>query len=167
MKQWKRDLYLSIGMFLVSAGNIVYGIALKDRVMKYTLARADTYLILWLGCLMLLSVLLFIRTLRNKPQGEAVPVFTKITVFTAIWLCVYVFLLRQIGFVLDTVLFLFVLFAVYTAIKEGVVKDKKKLAGKAALWLALSVAVTLAIYYSFTVALSANLPAGRLIDLAL
>ena len=29
MKQWKRDLYLSIGMFLVSAGNILYGIALK------------------------------------------------------------------------------------------------------------------------------------------
>ena len=167
MKQWKRDLYLSIGMFLVSAGNIVYGIALKDRVMKYTLARADTYLILWLGCLMLLSVLLFIRTLRNKPQGEAVPVFTKITVFTAVWLCVYVFLLRQIGFVLDTVLFLFVLFAVYTTIKEGAVKDRKKLAGRAALWLVLSVVVTLAIYYSFTTALSANLPAGRLINLTL
>ena len=147
MKQWKRDLYLSIGMFLVSAGNILYGIALKDRVMKYTLARADTYLILWLSCLMLLSVLLFLRT--------------------TLWLCVYVFLLRQIGFVLDTGLFLFVLFAVYSTIKEGPEKDKKKLTRKALLWLVLSVVVTLAIYYSFTVALSASLPAGRLINLTL
>ena len=167
MKQWKRDLYLSIGMFLVSAGNILYGIALKDRVMKYTLARADTYLILWLSCLMLLSVILFLRTLRNKPQDEAVPIFTKITVFTTLWLCVYVFLLRQIGFVLDTGLFLFVLFAVYSTIKEGPEKDKKKLTRKALLWLVLSVVVTLAIYYSFTVALSASLPAGRLINLTL
>ena len=47
MKQWKRDLYLSVGMFLFSIGNIIYGVLLKDKVMKYTLARADTYLILW------------------------------------------------------------------------------------------------------------------------
>ena len=167
MKQWKRDLYLSVGMFVFSIVNIIYGIGLKDRVMKYTLARADTYLILWLGCLALLSVLLFLRTMRQKPQDAAAPVFTKTTMFTAAWLCVYVFLLRQVGFVLDTALFLFVLFGVYTTIKEGRPGSAGAWAKKTALWLLLAVAVTLAVYGIFTAALSAALPVGRIINISL
>ena len=167
MKQWKRDLYLSVGMFLFSVGNIIYGVLLKDKVMKYTLARADTYLILWLSCLALLSVLLFIRTMRNRPQSEAPSIFNKTTVFTAVWTCVYVFLLEQIGFVLDTILYLFVMFGIYTIIKKGKFCSGKEWIINIAFWLALAITVTVAIYFSFSVALGAILPQGSVINIRL
>ena len=166
MKQWKRDLYLSVGMFLFSVGNIIYGITLQDNVMKYTLARADTYLILWLSCLAILSVLLFIRTMKNKPDKAAPVIFEKSTVFTAVWTCVYVFLLDQIGFVLDTALYLFVMFWVYTVIKKGRM-EKKVLVKNIIIWFILSVVVTVAVYFSFSVALGAALPEGSIINVRL
>lgn len=166
MKQWKRDLFLSVGMFIFSVINIIYGITLKDQVMKYTLARADTYLILWLSCLALLSVLLFIRTMRNKPSGQAPVIFNKITIFTAVWTCIYVFLLEQIGFVLDTALYLFVMFWVYTAIKKGHPAGGA-LVKHIVIWLVMSILITVAVYFGFSVALGAALPEGSIINVRL
>ena len=79
MKAWVQDLILGLILLAFSIISFVYAFIMQDTKASYFLARADTYILLWVGILALLSLLLIIRSVyaafshvirpRNPPEA--------------------------------------------------------------------------------------------------
>ena len=71
MKAWVQDLILGLILLAFSIISFVYAFIMQDTKASYFLARADTYILLWVGILALLSLLLIIRSVRKRSQEAA------------------------------------------------------------------------------------------------
>jgi multidrug transporter EmrE-like cation transporter len=151
MKQWKRDLALSIGLIVFCLVNYIYAELMDGRgAMTYRLARADSYMQLWLIVLAALSVLLLIRTLKNKPADAAVPMWTKLGVFVLAAVAVYLLTMPYIGFFISTVIFLTALITVYSLSMQQKKKGGISFYLQFAIWFLVSLIGTMIIYYLFS-----------------
>ena len=77
MKAWVQDLILGLILLAFSIISFVYAFIMQDTKASYFLARADTYILLWVGILALLSLLLIIRSVRKRSQEAAATILSK------------------------------------------------------------------------------------------
>lgn len=158
MAKWKRDLILSISLITVSIILFIYSGTFKTDVISITAAMPDVYMRLWLGIMLALSVLLLIRTLREKPQDIVAPMWGKLQIFTVAALFLYIFLLDKLGFRICTGLFVLVSTGVYCLSGMEERPKGRALALFLGKLLLLAVAVTAVSDILFRTVLSCNLP---------
>lgn len=158
MAKWKRDMILSISLIVISIILFVYSGTFKTDVINITAAMPDVYMRLWLGLLMILSLLLLVRTLREKPQDFLTPMWGKLQIFTVAALFFYIFLLDKLGFRVCTVLFVSIVSSVYSLSGMEERPKGKTLAVFLAKFLVLALVVTAASDVLFRTILSCNLP---------
>lgn len=159
MKKWMQDLILGIVLLLFSTVSFVYAYIMRDASTKYFMARADTYVLLWTGILGMLSLVLIIRSIKNKPHEAAPKIITKRVIVTVIIIAIYIVLLEILGFIISSLFFLLALLLFFTFEAKP---DLKGQALKKDLILCGVIAVisVLVVYYLFGVALGVRLPAG-------
>lgn len=158
MAKWKRDLILSVTLIVASIVLFIYAGTFKTNVINIPAAMPDVYMRIWLGLLGVLSVMLLIRTLRNKPEEVVAPMWGKLQIFTVVCLFLYVFLLKTLGFRLCTTLFLMATTTVYCLADMDERPKGKKLVICLAKYLALSLIVMAASDVLFRNVLKCNLP---------
>ena len=103
--------------------------------------------------------------MKGTAAGNEVlePLWDKLNVMTAIALFVYLLVLEKLGFVLSSVIFMWLLSFFYTR-KDDIVrkgkdyKDKKVVMSTLVKTLAFSVVASVATYYVFTALLGTKLP---------
>jgi len=164
MVKWKRDLYCSIVLMIVSAALFVYSGTFRTNNVDIWLAQPDVYIRFWLGAMFILSLLMLIRTLRNKPQDMTKRIFGKMQIFTTVTMFLYIFLLDKLGFAVDTFLVILVTTAVFCI--DGMDpkpkgKELAKILTKYAVFSAISTAL---IWVLFTQLLDTLLPRFELLD---
>ncbi len=165
MKKWKYDFILGAAVLLVSLGSILYAIMLSDPRATYFLARADSYLGLILGILSLLGVALMARAWKSRSceseQQIVEPIWDKLTVVTVVALLVYMLIINHVGFILDSVVLMWLLSYLYAVkvarARKGAV-DKKAQIKIAVGSLLFSVVSTLCTYWVFVELLGTKLP---------
>ncbi len=149
MRQWTRDLTLSVGLIIFCIVNFIYSAATDTRTVEYRLAGATSYMQLWLSVLLVLSLILLVRTLKKKPDNVVAPMWTKLGVLTLAVLAVYLLVMPYIGFFIDTVIFLTVLIAAFTLTAPHERKEGPAFYRQWAAWLLVSLISTTVIYYLF------------------
>ncbi len=161
MKQWKKDVILACVLLAFSIVSIVYSIGLKDRRMEYFLARADTYVILWTFFLAVLSIILLIRSLKNRPETVGKPILSRQFLSSAGIIIVYVLLLDYLGFVISSTLFVLALLIYFTCEeKHGEIPRGKGLARQIVIWILITGITVFATKYLFGNMLGLSLPQG-------
>ena len=164
MVKWKRDLYCSIILMIVSAVLFIYAGTFRTTNVDIWLAQPDVYIRFWLGAMFILSLLMLIRTLRNKPQDMTAKIFGKMQIFTVVTMTLYIFLLEHLGFALDTFLGILVTTAVFCIDGMNPKPKGKKLAKLLAKYSVFSAVSTALIWALFTQLLDALLPRCELLD---
>ncbi len=162
MKKWVQDLILGCILLLFSAVSFVYAYIMKDASAKYFFARADTYILLWTGVLGILSIALIVRSLRNRPDGQANQIVTKRVGVTILIIAVYIMLLGKLGFIASSTLFLAALLGFFTAETKGKHIRGKALLREIIICAAITVVTVVLVYYLFGVLLGVRLPTGIL-----
>lgn len=160
MKQWKRDLILGTVLLAFSVVSFVYSYGLTDVTVKYFLAKADTYVMMWVILLAILALLLIVRSLRQRSQEELPPIFTKRVGITAAIIVIYVFLIDKLGFLLSSILFVFALLAFFSREEKGGFPRGRELAREVILWGIITAASVFLVQYLFGNLLGINLPQG-------
>lgn len=160
MKQWKRDCYLGIVILIFSIISLVYSYGLTDHSVKYFLAKADTYVMLWLIILGILAVMLIVRSLKNKPDDIKEPILTKRTLVTAGIIVGYVFLMNKLGFIISSLLFVFLLLFYFTKEEMGELPKGKELRRMIILWIIITALTVALVQYLFGNLLALRLPEG-------
>lgn len=165
LKRWMYDFILSICLLAFAAGALIYSYVLESPRVELFLARPDTYLALWLIVLSALSVMLMVRSLRarrtDKGREVGEGIWCGLGVFTVAALLLYLLALNHLGFLLDSILLLWIISGVYTfqiGVKKKNWRDKKVLAAeliKTGVFSLLSSGLT---YWIFTNVLSTRLP---------
>lgn len=171
MKRWLRDVCLAVVCLVVSIISIIYAILLESPRATYFIARADMYMILILLIVCLLCLLLLRRALHMKgtEAGEVQlePLWDKLNLLTAISLFVYLIVINQLGFILSSVILLWLLSFFYTR-KDDIVrkgkdyKDKKVVIKTLAKTLLFSILASVLTFYVFTQLLGTKLPVFKL-----
>lgn len=158
MAKWKRDMVLSISLIVIGIILFIYSGTFKTDVISIPAAMPDVYMRLWLGILLILSVLLLIRTLREKPQDVLAPMWGKLQIFTVAALALYIFLLDKLGFRICTVLFVLIVTSVYCISGMEKRPNGRALAACLLKYLLLALIVTAVSDILFRTILSCNLP---------
>jgi len=158
MLQWKRDLVISVVVLIFSIFNFIYAAKMNTDVIEFELAKPGNYVRLWLVLFSILAIILLIRSLRNKSESVAAPIWHKAAVITVIETVVYLLLLPYIGFYIMTVLYLAGLGLVYTHYMRVKILKGKTLVKEAIKWVLFSILVTIILYFVFAELLSVILP---------
>lgn len=158
MLQWKRDLVISVAVLLFSIFNFIYASKLDTDVIEFALAKPGNYVRLWLVLFSILAIVLLIRSLRNKTESVAAPIWHRSAVITVVATVVYLLLLPYIGFHIMTVLFLTGLGLLYTYYMRIKVLKGKTLVKETIKWILFSILVTFILNLVFSELLSVILP---------
>ena len=94
---------------------------------------------------------------QEKGQEKTGKIFGKTTIFAIAALVIYLLVMDYIGFILSTIVFLIASIAVFSIDPEKKM-GKTELLKKLALWIVISVAVSVACYYLFNGVLGVSLP---------
>jgi len=163
MLQWKRDLVISIAVLVFSIFNIIYASNMRTDVIDYELAKPGNYVRMWLILFAILGVILLVRSLKNKTDAVAAPIWHRAAVITVIATAAYLFLMPYIGFSIMTVLFLFGLGLLYTYYMKTKVLRGKTLVKEIIKWLLFSILTTIILYLLFGELLNVVLPGFALL----
>lgn len=164
MVKWKRDLYCSIILMVVSAVLFIYAGTFRTDNVNIWLAQPDVYIRFWLGAMFILSLLLCIRTLRKKPDNMLPKVYGKMQIFTGVSVFLYILLLDTLGYVLDTVALTMVTTTVFCLNGMEPKPKGKELYKLLAKYFIFSVAATVISWFMFTKMFDALLPRCVLMD---
>jgi len=162
MVKWKRDMILSVTLIVVSVVLFIYSGTFKTTVINIPAAMPDVYMRLWLGLLIILSVLLLIRTIRTKPQEVLPAMWGKMQIFTVVSLLLYLLLLNKVGFRICTGLFMMATTTVYCLADMEEKPKGKALVIQLAKYLLFAVIVVAVADVLFRNVLSCNLPSFKL-----
>lgn len=162
MVKWKRELLLSLFLIAFSLVNFIYCGTMKTDIIKVTAARPDVYLRLWLGILLVLSVILLYRALKNRPQEVLPKLWGPLQIFTVIIFAVYLLVIPYAGFLVSTLIFMMVVTTVYNFYVQEKIPKGKLLMKCLAVYLVFSVICTIATDLVFRKLLSVNLPVWQL-----
>lgn len=164
MKQrWIRDVIYSVVLLVFSVILWVTANGFTQKLVNIEIAKPSVYAHLWIGLLMILSVIQLIRAIVTRPKDEVPQIFTPLAVITLVSLIIYVAVVTYTGFLLTTFVLLAVLLLSYAAAMGKIDKtDKKKMMIQIAIYLAVAFALSFGIKYLFTAILGAKLPKGKL-----
>lgn len=163
MLQWKRDLIISIAVLVFSVFNIVFTSTMNTDVIEYGLAKPGNYVRMWLILFAILAVVLLIRSLKNKTDAVAAPIWHRAAVITVIATAAYLFLMPYLGFCIMTVLFLSGLGLLYTYYMKTKLLTGKTLVKEIIKWLLFSILTTVILYLLFAELLNVVLPGFALL----
>ena len=162
MTKKKRDILYGIVLIVFAIVNIIYANTIEQTAVKYTLAKPDVYMELWLGILIFLAVLLIIRTIRQNNTEKTTPIWSKLAVITTAIMVIYLLLLPHLGFRIDSLIFMSVLTILYGLKSGGPKKTKKEMICFVILMLIFSVCMTLGSELLFREVLKVRLPSFKL-----
>ena len=162
MAKWKRDFISAWALVVFSVVLFVYTcISQTTDANALFLSRSDTFCKLWSVVLGALGVLLALESLHKRKQEKgrekAGKIFGKTTIFAIAVLVIYLLVMDYIGFILSTIVFLIASIAAFSIDPEKKM-GKTELLKKLALWIVISVAVSVACYYLFNGVLGVSLP---------
>lgn len=160
MKQWKRDLILGVAILAFCVISYVYSYNLTDSRAKYFLAKADTYVMIWLVLLAVLSIVLILRSIKRKSDEVLPPILTKRILLTALIIVAYVFSMDKIGFFVSSFFFVFALLFFFTREEKGNFPQGKAFAKMILIWVGIAAASVTMVQYLFGNLLGIRLPAG-------
>lgn len=164
MKRWQKDILYGVVLLIVSALMMRDLSGMNEAVIPYKNAEAGIYSRVWLTLLMILSVAMIIRALvrRNAEKSESTLNVTSIGTIAA--LAVYLLLMKPLGYVISTVIFLTILMTFYAyksnkfKTPEGETIGVASIAKKIGLNVVVSIAVAVATYLLFTKMVGVMLP---------
>lgn len=164
MKRWQKDILYGVVLLIVSALMMRDLSGMNEAVIPYKNAEAGIYSRVWLTLLMILSAAMIIRALvrRNAEKSESTLNVTSIGTIAA--LAVYLLLMKPLGYVISTVIFLTILMTFYAyksnkfKTPEGVTIGVTSIAKKIGLNVVVSIAVAVATYLLFTKMVGVMLP---------
>ena len=149
MKAWVQDLILGLILLAFSIISFVYAFIMQDTKASYFLARADTYILLWVGILALLSLLLIIRSVRKRSQEAAATILSKRVCVTLGIIVLYLLLMNYLGFMISSALFLFALLAFFTIEARGGTVKGKVLCKEIIIWLIITAITVFVVLYLY------------------
>jgi len=158
MLQWKRDLVISIAVLIFSIFNFIYAASMETNVIEFELAKPGNYVRLWLSIFAILAILLLIRSLRNRTDNVAAPIWHRAAVITVIATIVFLLMMPYMGFHIMTVLFLSSLGLVYTYYMKRKALIGKTLIKEIIKWLIFSIITTVLLHLLFAELLNVVLP---------
>lgn len=158
MKKWVQDLLLGCILFLLSIVSFVYAMIMQDNAAQYFLARADVYVLLWTGLLGILSLILIIRSLRQRADEYADKILTKRVVVSVLLIGSFISLLKVLGFTICSALLVLSLSIFYTLEAKGKELDRKQLIREVVICLIITVITVGVAYYLFGNILGLRLP---------
>jgi len=162
-KRWIRDVIYAVVLLVFSVILWVTANGFTQKLVNIEIAKPSVYAHLWIGLLMILSVIQLIRAIVTRPKDEVPQIFTPLAIITLVSLIVYVVVVPYIGFLLATFILLAVLLLSYAAAMGKIDKtDKKKMAIQVAIYLVAAFALAFGIKYLFTAVLGAKLPKGKI-----
>lgn len=125
MKAWVQDLILGLILLAFSIISFVYAFIMQDTKASYFLARADTYILLWVGILALLFPAFNYPQRQKAFSGGGSNYSFQTGMCNAGYLVLYLLLMNYLGFMISSALFLFALLAFFTIeARGGTVKGK-------------------------------------------
>ena len=158
MSKWKRDMIMSVLLIIFSVVMFVYAGTFTTDAIKIAAAKPDVYVRLWLGLLLILSVLLLVRTMRSKPDDVLPTLWGKIQIFTILSMFLYILLLDKLGFQLCTGIFMMLTTTVYCFSDMDEIPKGKALVVQLVKYLVLTVITVVAVDVIFVNILGCNLP---------
>lgn len=116
MLQWKRDFICGVVLFIFCLFNFYYAGRMSHGTIHITLAQPAPYLRMWLVLLTFFSVLLMVRALRSRKTDKTVKETTFVgTTFLCIGaMFLFLYLLPHLGFLLSSIMFLFITITGYS-----------------------------------------------------
>ena len=162
MVKWKREVLLSLFLIAFSLVNFIYCGTMKTDIIKVAAAKPDVYLRLWLGILLMLSVILLYRALKNRPQETLPRLWGPLQIFTVGLFAVYLLAIPYAGFLVSTLVFMMIVTTVYNFYVLEKIPRGTLLAKYLAIYLVFSVVCTVATDFVFRRLLSVNLPGWQL-----
>ena len=160
-----KDLYTGLGVIIIALFYLIFSFKIKVfSGSGATLLSSRTIPIFWGICFLALGIVLVVRWFLNrnnhspeevkeKTEGEKVAFWHKYAVpLTLALLVLYVLLFKTLGFILDSIIYLFCEMFILSP-----QKNKK-------IWLivVLSVFIPIVVYFLFVYALNVPLPSGIL-----
>lgn len=110
MKQKYKDLLYSIIFLALSVAGIIYAdVSIDQRVVQYELARPDRYVQIWLGLLLILSILYLIRTLKRNDQTISPKIFYSSIGITIGLFFLFLIVMPYVGYTISSFGFIFIL----------------------------------------------------------
>jgi hypothetical protein len=165
MKKWMYDFLLSVCMLALITAALVYSYFLESPRITLFLARPDTYMAMWLILLAVLAFMLMARALKARKtqagQQQGAAIWSRTGLLTTAILFVYLLILKPLGFLLDSVLMLWSLSALYTVQSyhsKRNYRDRKVLLPMLLRTGIFSLIASYATFWVFTSALSSKLP---------
>lgn len=162
MQKWKKDMVLSISIMVACIACFISMALLKTPESKHWIARADSYVQVWVILLFALSCIVLFRALRDKPKDVEVPLWTKNSIFTILVLLGYLILMPKFGFILATSIALFLLLTIFSNAVHTDSESKKTKMFRLGFHIILSIIATVIIYFLFAKVLGVILPSFSL-----
>ncbi len=165
MQKFNRDMIWSVLLCVLSIAIFCYSGTFEAETEMPTLATSEAYSKIWALALFTLSLLLLIRTLRQRDMTKNVPLFTFSIVLSVLGLVLYLYSLDYFGFVPCTVLFLTVMITYYHWLSLSTKGRRITHMNAVALkYFILSLVISGIFYFIFGKVLNVYLPTGSLVE---
>jgi len=165
----RKDLIWGISLLITSIIITIYSYTIPAPGFVKGLARVNPYIRIWSFVLALLSVCLIVSTIvntkNNKNGGshEKNLFITFPAVFTIGMLVLYLILMPILGYIISTILFLFIIMLYYKKINQKDIElNYKNLTIEILKYLTLSITITLITHQIFVRILNIVVPSGKI-----
>ena len=162
MVKWKREALLAIFLIAFSSVCFIYAGTMTTDIIKVPAAKPDVYLRLWLGLLFVLSVILLVRALRERPKEVLPRLWGPLQIFTVLLFAAYLLAIPYVGFLVGTLVFMMTVTTVYNLYVLETRPKGLELVKRLAVYALFSVICTYATDFVFRNLLSVNLPMWKL-----
>jgi len=129
MTKKTRDIIYGVVLIVFAVANMFYANTIEQTAVKYLLASPGAYMDLWLILLALLALLMIIRAIKKNDTEKADPIMFKLVVITLALFVLYLLVIKHLGFILTSCVFVGTLSILY-GIQRGGIKDWDTKQGK-------------------------------------
>lgn len=153
---------MAVFLITFSVVNFIYCGTMQTDLIKVTVAKPDVYLRMWLAILCGLSVILLVRTLRERPKEKLPRLWGPLQIFTALIFAGYLLVIPHLGFIVSTLAFVMIVTTVYNLYVLETIPRGWELVKRLAVYAVFTAIATYATEFVFRQLLSVNLPVWNL-----
>ncbi len=168
MKKWVRDMVYGVVILIIAVILIIDTYSLKEDFIPYESAKAGIYSRFWLYVLLVLTLIMILRAVIVRDQTKVESLLSSTPWVTVIMISCYLLVIKKLGFVLSTILFLMISMTYYTYKSnkfqetDGKWRPKKEILRTIVFLAVCSAGVTVATFFLFTKGAKVLLPTMRL-----
>jgi len=159
---WKRDLIWGIALLVISLVIFFYSFSIPAPPFASGLARTNPYIRMWAIFLAILSICLIVSSIIKKNSEKANIILTFSSIFTIGMLAIYLLVLPILGYIISTIIFLFVTMVFYLILSKDIELNSKKILIESFKYFAISIIITIIVQQIFVKVLVVVLPVGRI-----